>query len=417
MASNGPGLALMVRYHVDWPSASDPYFLYNEIENENRWEYYGVQYIGVPYLRVDGTQSINPWSSSDQQSAINSRLLVPSPCTMEVTTENLTSTTVDVTVRLTAEQDMLSSSNRLYVALKHTCYNQLGIHLHPFRDMEPSGSGLTFQIAADSTLEYSTTFTFPSSFEPNDMRIVAFAQYNGTKEVYQSAYADVVAPDINVVINEIMSNNVSYATDPQGEYENWVEIFNPGPDDVNLSGYYLTNDLADPDKWVFPDTLLSVNDYLVVWCDGDIGDAGIHTNFELDQTGGELGIFMPPGLCHSVAVDQVIFPALDADWSYGRVCDGSSMWETSVLPTAGAMNSGCSDEVENLVTLPSGSDLQLFWQPVNWAVSYTIYRHDVFPMDPATADSISTVSDTTYTDIGILSTESNAFYRVTARPY
>lgn len=417
MASNGPGLALAVKYHAWWPSGSDPYYTYNTSENQARIYYYGVQNIGVPHVMVDGLSSPNPWNAALIQSAINSRFLVPSPCTMEVTTENVTSTTVDVTVRLTAEQDMLSSSNRLYVALKHVCHSWGGTHWYPFRDMEPSTSGESFQIPADCTLVYSTTFTFSGSFESSDMRIVAFAQNYSSKEVYQSAYADLGAPDINLVINELMSNNSRYATDPQGENADWVEIFNPGPDDVNLSGYYLTNDLSDPDMWTFPDTLLPVENYLVVWCDGDIGDAGIHTNFELERTGGELGLFMPPGLCHSLVIDQVVFPGLDEDWSYGRVCDGSSIWETFMYATIGATNSGCSENIDSLVALVSGTDLQLFWEPVDWAVSYTVYRHNTFPMDPATADSITTVSDTTYIDTGILSTESNAFYRVTARPY
>jgi hypothetical protein len=93
------------------------------------------------------------------------------------------------------------------------------------------------------------------------------------------------------------------------------------------------------------------------------------------------------------------------------------MWETSMFPSAGTTNIGCSENIEGLVTLANGTDLQLHWQEIDWAVGYTIYRHNAFPMDPATADSISTVSDTTYTDTGILSTESRTFYQVTARPY
>ena len=414
MGSNEPGLALLVRYHVYWPSAGDPYYQYNTSENNARTSYYGVT--GVPHLEVDGLSSPDPWGAGAIQSAINARLAIPSPCTMEVTTENLTSTTVDVTVRLTAEVDMLSTSNRLFVALKHTCYNQLGVHWHPFRDMQPSTSGFSFQIAADSTLEYSTTFTFSSGFEPEHLRIIAFAQNYSSKEVYQSGFADLVESVSNLVINEVMSENLRNVLDPQGEHEDWVEIFNPGPDNANLLGFYLTNDFDDLGLWAFPDTLLLAGDHIVVWCDNDVGDAGLHANFSLTNDGDAVGLYIEGITCHH-AIDVISFGDIGADKSYGRLCDGASVWGLFFDCTPDAANAGCADDVQNLVTLPSGSDLQLFWQPVDWAVSYTIYRHDVFPMDPGTADSISTVSDTTYTDTGILSTESNAFYQVTARPY
>ncbi|MBU1935917.1 lamin tail domain-containing protein, partial [bacterium] len=361
----------MIRYHAWWPSAGDPYYQYNISENQARIYYYGVQNIGVPYLKVDGTLTPDPWTASEQQNAINSRLLVPSPCTIEVTTENVTSTTVDVTVRLTAEEDMLSSSNRLFVALKHNCHLWGSVHWHPFRDIQPSTSGLSFQIAADSTLEYSTTFTFSSGFETDDMRIVAFAQNYSSKEVYQSAMATLNEPPSNLVVNEIMSENLRFNyLDPQGEHEDWVELFNPGPDDVNLLGFYLTNDFSDLELWAFPDTLLLAYDHIVIWCDNDVADPGLHASFSLNNNGDAVGLFAEGTTC-SQLIDVISFGDIGADKSYGRSCDGAAVWQEFFDVTPDATNAGCEDNVQNLVSLVSGSDLQLFWEPVAWAASYT----------------------------------------------
>ena len=136
----------------------------------------------------------------------------------------------------------------------------------------------------------------------------------------------------------------------------------------------------------------------------------------LTDDGDAVGLYVDGTTCNH-QIDVISFGDIGADKSYGRLCDGASVWGEFLYPTPDATNSGCADEVQNLVTLPSGSDLQLFWESISWAVSYTIYRDNIFPMDPGTADSISTASDTTYIDSGILSTEPNAFYRVTARPY
>ena len=52
-----------------------------------------------------------------------------------------------------------------------------------------------------------------------------------------------------VVINEYSCSNVSTLTDNFNNYEDWVELFNNGNNAINLSGYYLSDNATNPQKW------------------------------------------------------------------------------------------------------------------------------------------------------------------------
>ncbi|RKZ10792.1 hypothetical protein DRQ25_01865, partial [Candidatus Fermentibacteria bacterium] len=72
-----------------------------------------------------------------------------------------------------------------------------------------------------------------------------------------------------LALNELMAKNDTTISDNYGEYDDWIEITNTGSNDINLSGYYLTDDAADPFKFAFPDTVIHPGDYFIVWADDD----------------------------------------------------------------------------------------------------------------------------------------------------
>jgi hypothetical protein len=368
----------------------------------------------TPTLKVDGVYTPDPWTSSAIRSSINSRLAVARPCTIDVTAQ-MAGRVIDVTVRVTAEQDMHDASQRLFVALISKCHEHVNTYYwYPFWDMKPTATGQSFQLDADSSYEYSTSFDTYYEWSVLDLRVIAFVQKYSSREILQAGFADLREP-LTLVINEIMADNTMTIQDPQGEYEDWVEIYNLGPDAVNLGGLHLTDTFSDPDKWTFPDTLLPAGQYLIVWCDYDVGDPGLHANFELATSGEKVGLYRDLVVCHAL-VDRITFPAIDTDVSYGRLCDGWAEWEFFDDPTPEAANSGCVDTVRNLTIFPDGGDIRLFWQSVAWAGSYTVYRHSSVPFEPGQPDSIGTTTDTTYLDAGVLLTDPTAFYRVTASP-
>lgn len=54
--------------------------------------------------------------------------------------------------------------------------------------------------------------------------------------------------------------------DENGDSEDWIELYNAGTTAINLLGYSLTDDLASPQMWVFPNFTLEPEQYLIVFC-------------------------------------------------------------------------------------------------------------------------------------------------------
>lgn len=145
---------------------------------------------------------------------------------------------------------------------------------------------------------------------------------------------------VSVVINEILASNLSDVRDPQGQHEDWIELYNVGNTPVDLAGYYLTDDLARPTKWQFPAgdpaaTKIPARGYLLIWADGDIADSGLHASFRLSAEGEVVALFAPDGL---TMLDSLAFGPLEPDVSYGRYPDGAADLRFFGYPTAGWSN-------------------------------------------------------------------------------
>ena len=83
-------------------------------------------------------------------------------------------------------------------------------------------------------------------------------------------------------INEFLAANDLTNQDPQGDYDDWIEIYNSGSETIDLSGYYLTDDLNDLTKWSFPQNTTIVGRAIYwIWADKDTSDnpSGIHCSF------------------------------------------------------------------------------------------------------------------------------------------
>jgi hypothetical protein len=161
---------------------------------------------------------------------------------------------------------------------------------------------------------------------------------------------------IVLVINEFLALNDSGIQDEAGEYEDWVEIYNPGPEPVQMGGLFLTDDLDLTTQWIFPDTMLEAGDFLLVWCDNDPNDGPLHATFKLSGDGEEIGLFgrLSAG---NEEIDSHVFSAQVPDVSEGRQTDGSEIWISFTTPTPGASNNGSIDvpdtEMPRLRLLPN----------------------------------------------------------------
>jgi len=74
---------------------------------------------------------------------------------------------------------------------------------------------------------------------------------------------------VTLFVNEIMASNQTTISDEAGEFEDWVEIYNPTAASINLAGLHLSDNPDNPDKWAFPNVSIPANGYLLIWADED----------------------------------------------------------------------------------------------------------------------------------------------------
>ena len=137
-----------------------------------------------------------------------------------------------------------------------------------------------------------------------------------------------------VVINEILASNTGIVIDPDyNESSDWVELYNMGTSTVDLSGYFLTDNLSNKIKWQIPSgTAIPAKGFLVIWTDGY--NSGLHTSFKLSASGEEIGLFNPDTLM----LDSLIFGLQEVNISMGRTSDGEASWSYFTTSTPGRSN-------------------------------------------------------------------------------
>ncbi|MBO4889933.1 MAG: lamin tail domain-containing protein, partial [Lachnospiraceae bacterium] len=121
-------------------------------------------------------------------------------------------------------------------------------------------------------------------------------------------------PETNVVLNEICTANVRCVEDENGEFPDWMEIYNPTDRVIDLSGYIINDsiDLVTNEKFIIPDgTILEPGAYYLFDPKFLVSSQGETVNL-LDRK--------------RRYVDRVEVPALKYDTTYARVSDGSYEW-------------------------------------------------------------------------------------------
>lgn len=139
-----------------------------------------------------------------------------------------------------------------------------------------------------------------------------------------------------VVLNELEADNVTSISDPYGDYDDWIELYNNSTATVDLSGYHLSDVASQPLQWTFPaGTMLAPGAFLVVWADEDtLQTTGLHANFKLSN-GGETVLFSNAA---GQLIDEIAFPPQNLDMTYGRYVNGTGAW-TYMYHTCNTFNS------------------------------------------------------------------------------
>ena len=150
-----------------------------------------------------------------------------------------------------------------------------------------------------------------------------------------------------IVINEFMASNATAVQDPQGDYDDWIELLNVSNEVVDLSGMYLSDSADTPKKWMFPGgTTMAPGGYLIVWADDDTTDqTGLHTNFKLSSGGESILLVDADGMANAL-IDSVAFGELSPDVSYGRYPDGAGTLLVLSSPTPGEENTSAEQTTD-----------------------------------------------------------------------
>ncbi len=150
-------------------------------------------------------------------------------------------------------------------------------------------------------------------------------------------------------INEIMQSTFGGTLDRLKEYpDGWVEIYNPGPNDISLQDYRIGKKNKFSKAYSLPNYTIPAGGYHVILCDKeDLVSYStvypdvvreIHTDFRIstDEDGG-LYLFNPSG----ELVDSVHIPKMIAmNIGYGRLTDGADSIGYELQVTRGTANGG-----------------------------------------------------------------------------
>lgn len=140
-----------------------------------------------------------------------------------------------------------------------------------------------------------------------------------------------------LIISEFLASNASNLKDEDGDYSDWIEIYNPGNVAINLNGWSISDDSDKLRKWTFPTLSIGAGEYLVIFASGKdrvVAGRELHSNFSLSKDGEYLGLVEPSGAI--AYAYSPTYPLQTTDVSYGHYQGNHVFFYT---PSPGAANS------------------------------------------------------------------------------
>lgn len=153
-----------------------------------------------------------------------------------------------------------------------------------------------------------------------------------------------VVPEADItdlVINEFMASNDSAYADENGEFDDWIEVYNHSDFELDLGGVYITDTIGDTTMttWQIPagsdDTKIAPKGFLILWADKETDQGPLHVNIKLSGSGEDIALTAADGI---TSIDELTYTEQTEDISYGRIPDGSPNWGTLDPPTPGMPN-------------------------------------------------------------------------------
>ncbi len=156
--------------------------------------------------------------------------------------------------------------------------------------------------------------------------------YPNTDEGFLAYRSATMVTEGAIIINEVMPDPVSGLTDEDGEFVDWIELYNTTDKTISLDNYALSDRENKPLKWRFPEgAVIAPHGYYLVYCSGkdrrDSATAAPHANFKLSAEHDTVVLSDSRGRL----VDRVVIDNIPEDCSYGR--NESGAFEIMRVPT------------------------------------------------------------------------------------
>ncbi|MHC4999045.1 MAG: lamin tail domain-containing protein, partial [Planctomycetota bacterium] len=239
------------------------------------------------------------------------------------------------------------------------------------------GSSINLNVSkGTTTTDFEDLVAFAQNWLDTNCGLCSDQDYSGDNDVDFQDFALfgqewLLQPPATLVINEFMASNDTTIPDGFGEYDDWIEIYNYGPDPIVMDGMHLA-DAGNP--CILPSGVtINAGQYLLFWADNQDTQGPLHTNFGLSAGGDEITLYDTDGVS---IIDSITYRAdQEADISHGRFPDNTPNWYNMADPTPGAANTaGMVGDVwfsKVSGTFTSSFNLELFTETPSATIRYT----------------------------------------------
>jgi hypothetical protein len=157
-----------------------------------------------------------------------------------------------------------------------------------------------------------------------------------------------------------MASNDGAFPGPQGDFPDWIEIYNAGMESVMLGGYYMSDKLDDPEAMyqipsTYPDSVtVQPGEFILFYANKneDVSYSVLNLDFALSGSGESIGLWNPD----KIVLDSLTYGEQITDTSYGRYQDGSDNWYMMPDFTPGAPNMYTFSIIETVSNISSAKN-------------------------------------------------------------